>query len=218
MQQKAGTSRKEKAVQTKNKIYTSAEQLFGKHGFEAVNVDDIVKHAGVAKGSFYVHFESKDALIVTLINDYVKKVDTDYKTYLESLPSDMPPQEVFLSLIGRIADVIAESIGCENMKILYKIQLGKDIPAGAAMNYGRDLYKMFYDIISDGISQRRFHSDLSADETAKHFVMAYRGVVYEWCVRYPEVDLKEQALRHFRILLAGIKYIDCGTVHNTSTY
>ena len=214
MQQKAGTSRKEKAVQTRNKIYASAEQLFNKHDFETVNVDDIVKHAGVAKGSFYVHFESKDALIATFINDYVKKVDTDYKTYLESLPSDMPPNEVFLSLIGKIADVITEIIGCENMKTLYRIQLGKDIPGSAAISYGRELYKMFFDIIDSGISQRRFHSDLSADETAKHFVMAYRGVVYEWCARYPEVDLKEQALQHFRILLAGIKGEEYGDTAN----
>ncbi|RBP59094.1 TetR family transcriptional regulator [Alkalibaculum bacchi] len=214
MQQKNRISRKEKAVQTKNKIYTSAEQLFNKHGIENVNVDDIVKQAGVAKGSFYVHFESKDALIVMLINDYVKKVDTDYKTYLESLPTDMLPREVFLSLVGKIADVITESIGYENMKILYRIQIGKDISDSAAINYGRELYKMFFKIIDSGISQRRFHSDLSADETAKHFVMAYRGVVYEWCVRYPEVNLKDLALRHFRILLAGIKGEDDGDTAN----
>lgn len=205
MKQKAGITRKEKAIQTKNKIYKSAELLFKKHGLEPVNVDDIVKHAGVAKGSFYVHFESKDAVIAAYINDYVNKVDTDYKTYLKSLPSDMPPKEKFLSLVGKIADVITETIGCENMKILYRIQIGSDVPGGAAVSYGRDLYKMFFDIIDSGIFEHRFRSNLSPDEMAKHFVMAYRGVVYEWCVRYPEAELKDLALRHFQILLAGIE-------------
>ena len=71
MQEKSFKSRREQAAATKQKIYASAEQLFLRHGFDAVNIDDIVKHAGVAKGSFYVHFESKNLLIATMINHYV---------------------------------------------------------------------------------------------------------------------------------------------------
>ncbi len=201
MQQKSGTSRKEKAVQTKNKIYASAEKLFIQYGFENVNVDDIVKNAGVAKGSFYVHFESKDALIAIFINEYVNKVDTDYKTYLDSLPYDMIPCEVLLSLVGKIADVITKSIGSENMKTLYKIQILNDIKTDALINYNRDLYKIFYDIISNGMNQNVFKSNLVAQEIARHFVITYRGLVFEWCIRYPDFDLKEQALRLFKILL-----------------
>ena len=36
-----------------------------------VSVDSIVKKAGVSKGSFYVHYESKAALVYVLIKDYV---------------------------------------------------------------------------------------------------------------------------------------------------
>src|SRR5690554_3572893 len=188
MHKNVRTSRKEKAVQTRNKIYESAEQLFNQHGFENVNVNDIVKHADVAKGSFYVHFESKDALIETLIVNYVKKVDANYKTYLDSLPSDLSPHEVFLSLISKIADVITDSIGYENMKILYRIQLGNERPTEAAMSYNRELYRIFHDVVQKGIEQGVFRSDLSAEDIARQFVVAYRGLTYEWCIRYPEFD------------------------------
>lgn len=201
---KDGTSRKEKAVQTKNKIYASAEYLFNLRGFDAVNIDDIVEHAGVAKGSFYVHFESRNALIATIISNYVNKVDMGYKAYIDSLPPDMRINEKLLSLVGKIADVIINSIGCENMKLLYRTQLEKDVHAKPAASYDRELYKLVFRLIDQGYSELTFRSELSAEETAKHFIMAYRGLVYEWCVRYPEIDLKEQALRHFKILLAGI--------------
>ena len=197
-------SRKERSAETKNKIYTSADLLFSSHGFETINVDDIVKHAGVAKGSFYVHFESKDALIATLINDYVKKVDIDYKSYLQSLPLDMPSYDVILSLVGKIAEVITEVIGCINMRLLYKIQLGENVKTNALIDYNRDLYKMFYEVINKGLDQHEFQSVFSAEEIARHFVAAYRGLTFEWCIRYPDLDLKEQALRHFKILLSGI--------------
>ena len=204
MTQKVMISRKEKTIQTKKRIYESAEALFSEHGFEAVNVDDIVKKAGVAKGSFYVHFESKDNLIVLIINDYVGRVDTDYKSYLKSLPIDMPPQQILLSLIGRIADIIAEDIGNENMRLLYRVQLDRKQSIDSVMGYNRELYKMFYEIIEDGIHKNVFLSKLPADEIAKQFVMVYRGLTYEWLVRYPELNLKIEALKLFEILIMGI--------------
>ena len=41
-------------------LLAAAEELFGRHGFGAVSVDQIVAHAGVAKGTFYNHFRDKD--------------------------------------------------------------------------------------------------------------------------------------------------------------
>jgi len=34
--------------------------------------------------------------------------------------------------------------------------------------------------------------------------MAIRGVSYEWCIRYPNFDLKEQAVAHCLLLIEGI--------------
>ena len=53
--------RRSKAENTKQKIYKSAEELFSSRAYHEVSVDEIVKLAGVAKGSFYLHFSSKDA-------------------------------------------------------------------------------------------------------------------------------------------------------------
>lgn len=58
------SSRKLKAAETRQRIFETARRLIMEHGFENVSVDSIVEAAGVAKGSFYVHFESKDALAV----------------------------------------------------------------------------------------------------------------------------------------------------------
>lgn len=198
-------SRKEKAVLTRNKIYNSGEQLFDQHGFEKVSVDDIVKHAGVAKGSFYVHFESKDALISILVNDYVGKIDMDYQAFLDNLPDDTNPSEIILMLVGKIADVIVNEIGHEHMTLLYKTQLGQDPNTKAAMNYNRQLYKIFYDILHKGKQQKVFRPELSEEETARQLMTIYRGLTYEWCIRHPEFDLKAQALEVFSLVLCGLK-------------
>lgn len=198
-------SRKEKAEETKNKIYKSADELFAKYGYNNISVENIVKLAGVAKGSFYVHFESKDALIAELVNDYVNKVDMDYKAYLESISTDLSADVILLSFIKKITDVLADNIGYDKMKIVYRAQILKDIDMDAVMSYNRQLYQLFIKIMETGIQRNEFKTNLSPDILAKHFMIAFRGITYEWCVRYPEFDLKTQAMQHFELIISGLK-------------
>lgn len=81
MKKDGAGSRKARAGETRKRIYDCAERLFTKHGPDDVSVDAIVEAAGVAKGSFYVHFASKDALIAMLIADRAKKTDMDYAAF-----------------------------------------------------------------------------------------------------------------------------------------
>ncbi|MDD4541202.1 MAG: TetR/AcrR family transcriptional regulator [Eubacteriales bacterium] len=198
------SSRQKQALQTREKIYESAEELFIENDFESVTVDQIVKKAGVAKGSFYVHFASKDEVIVLLINDYVEKVDTDYKSFLDSLAEDMPADEKFLALVEKIAEVLTENIGKENMRLLYRVQLEKKLNVSSVISYDRDLYKMFLQVIEEDFESLAPHSSLSAENVARQFVTVYRGLVFDWCVRTRELDLKTEALDLYEMLLKGL--------------
>lgn len=197
--------RKAQAVETKNKIYESAEQLFRKYGFDQVSVDSIVERAGVSKGSFYVHFKSKDALILTLMGDYVGKVDLEYRTYLESLPAGTKAADILFSFAEKIVDVITDTIGYDVIKIIYGFQITQTVNTDTILGYNRDLYKIFQNIISQGIQQKEFKPEVNINIIAQHFVMAIRGLTYEWCIRSPDFDLKDYVRQHFEILLNGIR-------------
>lgn len=198
------TKRKIQAEETKKRLIETARQLFQEQGFENVNVASIVEAAGVSKGAFYVHFESKDALTAILINDYVDETDLDYKSYLEAIHPATPISDILIALTGKIADVIACKIGCDHMKVLYKAHLTKTIDSDSAMSYNRDLYKIFAEMLEKGVRQGEFRTDIPVDTLAKHCILAIRGITFEWCIRYPDFDLKEQCLNHFKILLNGI--------------
>ena len=196
--------RKLQAADTRNKIYRIARELFLKHGVENVSVDSIVEAAGISKGTFYVHFDTKDALASILINDYVSEVDSEYKLFFEEIISNNSAKEIMLLLVGKIAEVIDNKIGYENMRILYKTHITNTIDVSSSISYKRDIYRMFSSIIEKGISNGEFKSDLPTDVLSNHFILAMRGITYEWCVRYPEIGLKEQFLLHYKILLSGI--------------
>ena len=197
--------RKKRAIETRKKIYKTAEQLFKQYGFENVSVDSIVDTAGVSKGAFYVHFKSKDALTADLINDYVNKLDFDYKSFIESFHDNTAAPEILNSFIERIAHVITCSIGFEHIRTVYKVQITKTVNTASVLDYNRELYRIFCQIIRMGVKQGEFATEIPVDTIARHFVMAIRGLTYEWCIRYPDFDLKAQALRHFEILMEGIK-------------
>ena len=197
--------RKEQAAETKKKLFESAGKLFSVRDFSEVSVADIVEEAGVSKGTFYVHFDSKDALIASFISDYSARLDLDYRTFLNSLPHDMPASDVLLAMSRNIADMLVDTIGYEMIQTVYQLQLTRAVDMDAVKDYGRELYKMFGDILNQGIQQGEFKTDLPLEAMSRHFVMAIRGLCYEWCIRYPNFDLKEETVAHFMILLEGIK-------------
>lgn len=193
-----------KGEKTKRKLFESAVALFEQFDFDNVSVDEIVEAAGVAKGTFYIYFESKDAMILSILSEYVHDIDADYKAHLDSLPIGTTAYDMLLSLLAKIADVLTDTIGYNKMKVIYKVQLTGAINMEAIKGYNRVLYKIFADVLDRGMKLEEFSTEIPLDVLTKHFVMAIRGLSYEWCIRYPNFDLKDHVLTHFQLLLSGI--------------
>ena len=55
----------------------AAERIFLDKGVAATSVDEIVAAADVAKGTFYIHFESKELLLLSLQQRFVSAFSSD---------------------------------------------------------------------------------------------------------------------------------------------
>jgi len=55
---------------TRDQIFDAALKLLSQRAFNACSVQDITTEAGVPKGSFYNHFESKEALAAEIVGHY----------------------------------------------------------------------------------------------------------------------------------------------------
>ena len=194
-----------KGENTKRRLYETAVALFEKTDFDKVSVDAIVKAAGVAKGTFYIYFESKDAMILSLLTEYVQNIDSDYKAHIDSLPEGTSASDMLISLLAKIVDILTDKIGYDRMRIVYKLQLTETNFMEVVKGYNRELYQIFTYVLGLGMEHGEFRKDIPLDTLTKHFVMAIRGLSYEWCIRFPDFDLKENVLMHFELLLSGIK-------------
>ena len=71
------------SVNTKDKLISAAIKVFSEKGFFNAKVSDIVKQAGVAQGTFYIYFKSKEDIffeIVELVERQLDEVINRYKT------------------------------------------------------------------------------------------------------------------------------------------
>src|SRR5262245_60235870 len=66
------TARAARADDTRKRIFAAAAELFAVRGFHETTVDEIAKRAGVAKGTFFVHFATKDAVVAELVRRQVR--------------------------------------------------------------------------------------------------------------------------------------------------
>lgn len=196
---------KKQGADTKKLLFRCADQLFQQCEFKDVTVEAITRMAGVTKGTFYVHFESKDALYLALFAAYVERMDTQYKAFLDALPGELSSGDMILALIQEVIDLMITQIGFDKLKMVYQLQLTTVMDMESVKGYGRRLYAIFQEVLERGLRRGEFKTELSLEVLNRHFVMAIRGLTYEWCIRYPDFDLKQEAATHFRLLLEGIQ-------------
>ena len=58
--------RQKSAIETKRKLISAGLELIKEKGFASINVEDITKKAGVAKGTFYVYFKHKEDIVMEI--------------------------------------------------------------------------------------------------------------------------------------------------------
>lgn len=66
--------RTERGRRTLRKLLDAAAGEFGEHGFHEASISSITRRAGVALGSFYTYFDSKDAIFRALVSDMSEAV------------------------------------------------------------------------------------------------------------------------------------------------
>ncbi len=64
---KTAETRSESKEQTREALISAASSLFGKEGLDGPSLDTICARAGYTRGAFYVHFASREELIVAVM-------------------------------------------------------------------------------------------------------------------------------------------------------
>src|SRR4030042_1760819 len=75
----------------RQKIIDVGLELFGKFGIRKTNIEDITKHCGIAKGTFYLFFPSKEQLFLHIFT--AVSAEMHQSLFKTLLASRVPPKE-----------------------------------------------------------------------------------------------------------------------------
>jgi AcrR family transcriptional regulator len=90
----------------RERILESAVGLFAEQGYDATSVAQVITRAGVAKGGFYHHFASKEALLYEVYGDLIAR---QLAALEDILARGLTPAETLRALIGDLVGSTAES-------------------------------------------------------------------------------------------------------------
>lgn len=97
-------SREARRVQIKE----TALRVFSEKGYHETSVSDLVDAAGVARGTFYLYFDSKDAIFLELLDDLTAHLRSNI-TGIDLAPGAAPMAKQLHAIVVRILRTVVDN-------------------------------------------------------------------------------------------------------------
>lgn len=185
------------ALETKNKLLSTAMMLFTQRGFDKVTVDDITRFAGVSKGTFYNHFTTKDEVLVEQFN----RIDDYYEQILRHIKPTETASSQALIFVDAMCEYCGNIWGINLLKIVYSNQISLGARPYILLNKKRLFYTFLLEIVRHGIATGEFTTEIPEEEQVEMFSRMARSVLYEWCLHDGSYDLQEAGRKGFELVL-----------------
>ncbi|MEN4011802.1 MAG: TetR family transcriptional regulator [Bellilinea sp.] len=126
------------------RILAAAASLFDQADYPAVSMEQVARAAGVAKGTVFLYFETKETLFLNLVRDAFKAWFARLDSALESAPAPLTTlaftrlveaslrdQPALLRLIPILHPVIEHNVSLESIHAFKRMLLGHLLASGA---------------------------------------------------------------------------------------
>lgn len=144
----------------KAEIYRCGKHLFALKGFKDTNVAEIMNMAGMAAGTFYNYYHSKDALFLAIYNDENAALK---KSIMETVDINAHPMQTMqqvlrLNFEGMKASPILRE--WYNREVFGKIE--KSFREESGLKHVDFLYSSFIDIVKEWQAKGQIRQDIDA--------------------------------------------------------
>ncbi len=96
-----------KGEQRKRELLEIAYRMFLERGYENTSIDEIIARAGIAKGTYYYYFESKEATLEAVIDMMINK---EVEKANEVIAASMPTPQKMVAVIYSFRPIEDEQV------------------------------------------------------------------------------------------------------------
>lgn len=189
-------------------IIEAGMQEFAEHGFALTKLENVATRAGIAKGTIYRYFESKEALFEAAIKRHAGPVFDDIERVVEMFPGTAE------SLLRAVIMQIYKELFSSNIHILMRIIIAESgrFPAIAEFYHRESItrgQKLLGLIIQRGIDSGEFHKGAIAQLPMIIVSPAIMAAV--WKMTFDKVQpIPNEAFlaAHLELVLGGLRCSD----------
>lgn len=161
---------KNKSFERKNELLEVALAEFTQKNYENASLNTIIKKAGISKGTFYYHFQDKQALYLFLLETTSKTKWEFINSYMEKNSIDLDEMDIFegFKLQARIGiEFAAKFPKYHKLSIMFTKEKGNDIYEDAKDILGVSAESMIEEMVKNAIENGDFNNKFSKDFIVK---------------------------------------------------
>jgi TetR/AcrR family transcriptional regulator, fatty acid metabolism regulator protein len=181
-------------------ILDAATRVFAERGFFGAQVADIARRAGIAAGTVYLYFRSKDELLLSVFDRTMQDAIREGRAALDTI--DHPADR-----LRQIARLHLERLGRDrDLAVVFQVELRQSTKFMARLSTTqlRDYLGLIRDTIAEGQTRGVFRPHIPATLGAKIFFGALDEMATNWILSDRRYALGDDAEAVVDVFLHGV--------------
>jgi len=199
-QNRSNTAVRVAVTDKREAILRAATKVFAGKGYFNSKVADIAKEAGIADGTVYLYFNSKEEILHSIFNRAMEE-------FIEEGRRELAQFERAEEKLRRIAELHLEKLGADReMAIVFQVELRgstKFMEEFSAAGFAEYL-EIIRQTIEQGQTEGVFRKDLNSMTCAKILYGALDEMVTNWVLSRKSYSLKPMAGEVLKIFFGGV--------------
>jgi TetR/AcrR family transcriptional regulator, fatty acid metabolism regulator protein len=181
-------------------IIEAAIRVFARNGYYNSRVSDIAREAGIASGTIYLYFRTKEEILVTLFRE---KMAAFVAHLRREIAGETDPVAKIRRLVELHFTVLEESPALAEV-VQVELRQGHKFFRGASAHEVSAYFELIGSVLEEGVAAGRFHADLPVKVATKVLFGAMDQMATSWVLGKRGYRLVETAEAVATIFLKGV--------------
>jgi TetR/AcrR family transcriptional regulator, fatty acid metabolism regulator protein len=181
-------------------IIEAAIRVFARNGYYNSRVSDIAREAGIASGTIYLYFRTKEEILVTLFRDTIAAFVAHLR---REIADETDPVAKIRRLVALHFTVLEQNPALAEV-VQVELRQGQKFFRGASAHEVSAYFELIGSVLEDGMASGRFRADVPVKIATKVLFGAMDQMATSWVLGKRGYRLVDAADAVATIFLKGV--------------